>query len=161
MKSVPKPEEIRIVPYNSGYAEAFYRINKVWIDRYFTMEAKDFETLENPEKSIIAKGGQILVALYGDDPVGVCALIPTTRPECKFELGKMGVREDLQGLGIGRKLCAMTLAIAKEMGAQKVFLESNTLLKPALKLYQSLGFYEVEGDASPYRRSNICLEIKL
>lgn len=161
MNSRLKPSEIRIVPYNSNYADAFYQINKAWIDRYFTMEPKDSKTLENPEQSIIAKGGQILVALYGDDPVGVCALIPSSRPECKFELGKMGVREDMQGQGVGRKLCVQALEMARQMGAHKIFLESNTVLKPALNLYTNLGFYKVETGASPYKRSNICMELKL
>ena len=150
--------KIRIVPYEAHYALAFYKINKVWIDRYFTMEPKDYETLEHPEESIIKPGGTILIALINEIPAGVCALIPSDRSGCKFELAKMGVDEAYRGIGIGRHLCNRALETAKKMGARKVYLESNTILEPALKLYRSLGFVEVEGCASPYSRSNIQME---
>ena len=76
MQSEVTPK-IRIVPYEAHYAQAFYKINKVWIDRYFKMEPKDYETLEHPEESIIKPGGTILIALINEIPAGVCALKPT------------------------------------------------------------------------------------
>jgi len=46
------------------------------------------------------------------------------------------------------------------MGARKVYLESNTILKPALSLYEKLGFQTLPDDAraSPYERCNIRME---
>ena len=151
--------EVKIVSYEPKYATAFYQINKSWIDRYFKMEPKDHETLEHPEEHIINLGGVILIALANEIPAGVCALIPTSRPCCMFELAKMGVDEAFRGQGIGRILCINALKTAQRMGAQKVYLESNTILKPALNLYRSLGFVEVVGGSSPYSRSNIQMEI--
>ncbi|RYD17729.1 MAG: MarR family transcriptional regulator, partial [Verrucomicrobiaceae bacterium] len=40
-------------------------------------------------------------------------------------------------------------------------LESNTVLKPAIKLYEKLGFKKVVGRASPYSRANIQMELDL
>ncbi|MFM1878329.1 MAG: hypothetical protein RLZZ241_1195 [Bacteroidota bacterium] len=152
---------IRVVPYEPQYAEAFYHINKIWIDRYFMMEPKDHDALEHPEENIISPGGTILVALANSIPVGVCALLPSNRKGCKFELAKMGVSEHFQGLGIGRLLCEKALETARKLGAAKVYLESNTMLTPALTLYRSLGFREVDGGKSPYSRSNIQMEVLL
>jgi len=38
-------------------ATAFRALNEEWITRYFTLEAKDRETLNNPAHSILLKGG--------------------------------------------------------------------------------------------------------
>lgn len=153
--------EVEVVSYEPKYASAFYQINKAWIDQYFTMEPKDYEALEQPETHIIAPGGTILIALVKKSPAGVCALIPSSRPGCMFELAKMGVDKAFRGQGIGRILCINALKTAQRMGARKVYLESNTILTPALNLYRSLGFVEVVGGSSPYSRSNIQMEITL
>ena len=153
--------DLVIVAYEPRYKKAFYELNKAWIDRYFTMEAKDYETLEHPERAILEPGGHILVALEGERPVGVCAMIVSARPGSPFELAKMGVDPGFQGRGIGRALVVAALEWAREQGARKVFLESNTVLKPALALYRSLGSREVSGSASPYKRSDIQMEVEL
>lgn len=152
---------LQIVPFEPRYRSAFYDLNRAWIERYFTMEAKDHETLGHPELSIIEPGGHILVALAGEQPVGVCALMVSDRPGCGFELAKMGVDPAFQGRGIGRALCRAALEMARQFGAQRVYLESNTILGPALHLYRSLGFRQVDAGASPYRRSNIQMEVDL
>jgi len=153
--------DLVIVAYEPPYKEAFYQLNKAWIDRYFTMEPKDHETLGHPERNILEPGGHILVALTGGKPVGVCALLVSDRPGCRFELGKMGVAPEDQGRGIGRALCLAALETARRHGARKVYLESNTILEPAIRLYRSLGFREVDAGASPYKRSNIQMEVVL
>ncbi len=163
MQTMPQAEAppLQIVPFEPRYRQAFYALNKAWIDVYFVMEPKDHEALEHPERSVLEPGGEILVALSGGKPVGVCALMVSDRPGCRFELAKMGVDPGYQGRGIGRALCKAALDKARERGARKVFLESNTVLKPALALYRSLGFREVFGGASPYKRSNIQMEVEL
>jgi len=153
--------DLVIVAYEPRYKEAFYQLNKAWIDRYFTMEPKDHETLGHPERNILEPGGHILVALTGGKPVGVCALLVSDRPGCRFELGKMGVAPEAQGRGIGRALCLAALETARRHGARKVYLESNTILEPAIRLYRSLGFRDVDAGASPYKRSNIQMEVVL
>ncbi|MGY0040069.1 GNAT family N-acetyltransferase [Pedobacter sp. NJ-S-72] len=50
---------------------------------------------------------------------------------------------------------------AKELGAKKIYLESNTILKPAINLYHKLGFVKVAGRITPYERCNIQMELKL
>jgi ribosomal protein S18 acetylase RimI-like enzyme len=51
--------------------------------------------------------------------------------------------------------------IAKELGASKLYLESNTILKPAISLYQKLGFQKIVRQATPYKRCNIQMELNL
>jgi len=154
-------KDLILIPYSDAHQEAFKRLNQAWIDRYFTMEEMDHRALDHPRETIIDQGGYIGLALLGDEVVGVCALVPCPLEGYELELAKMGVVENLRGKGIGRALGQHMIQRAREMGAKKVFLESNRVLKPALSLYHSLGFVEVFGHPSPYRRSNIQMELLL
>ncbi|HMI01089.1 MAG TPA: GNAT family N-acetyltransferase, partial [Pedobacter sp.] len=50
---------------------------------------------------------------------------------------------------------------ARSLGARKIYLESNTILTPAINLYHKLGFKKVAGHATPYERCNIQMELSL
>jgi GNAT superfamily N-acetyltransferase len=119
------------------------------------MEEADYSSLNDPEGYILKKGGHILVALYQGEPVGVCALIRMKESEYEFELAKMAVSPLAQGKNIGWMLGQAALNWAGAQGAKKVYLESNTILKPAINLYHKLGFQKVAGHATPYERCNI------
>ena len=67
--------EVTIVDFAPVYAQAFKDLNKEWIAAYFKMEASDYKALDGAQTNILDNGGHILVALYNDEPVGVCALI--------------------------------------------------------------------------------------
>ncbi|WP_350285372.1 GNAT family N-acetyltransferase [uncultured Croceitalea sp.] len=152
---------LEIVPFSKRYAKAFKALNQWWIEQYFTMEPQDFKVLEHPESYIVANGGHILVALWNDKPVGVCALLQSDLKDYDFELAKMGVSPNAQGKGIGLELGRSVIEKARLLGAKKIYLESSTLLLPALQLYRKLGFKEIEGLPSPYSRSDIQMELKL
>lgn len=156
----PQRQGLHIVPYSPRYAKAFHDLNKAWIDRYFRMEPIDHRILEDPQTHILDPGGAIWVALMEDTPAGVCALMPDHEAPDTYELTKMGVDPGYQGLGIGYALGRAVLDGARSMGARRVYLESNTVLEPAIRLYRKLGFTEFEGRHSPYSRCNIQMEIR-
>jgi ribosomal protein S18 acetylase RimI-like enzyme len=147
--------QVEIVNYESKYKAAFKALNVEWISRYFKMEDADYNALDNPESYILAKGGHILVAIYDDEPIGVCALAKMQDDEYDYELAKMAISPKLQGKHIGLTLAQAVIEKAKSLGARNVYLESNTMLEPAIKLYRKLGFQEVLGRPSPYQRANI------
>jgi GNAT superfamily N-acetyltransferase/DNA-binding MarR family transcriptional regulator len=152
---------VRIVAYQPEYQQAFRNLNVAWISRYFKMEEADYRALDHPQSYILDKGGHILVALYQGEPVGVCALIKMDHPVFDYELAKMAVDPAAQGKNIGFLLGKAVLDKARELGAKKVFLESNTLLKPAINLYYKLGFEKITGYPSPYERSNIQMLVEV
>lgn len=152
---------IEIVPYKKQYRYTFKSLNQWWIEKYFTMEEMDYKALDNPKEYILDKGGHILFALLNKEPLGVCALIPTSLQEYDYELAKMGVSLSAQGKGIGLLLGEAIIEKAKTCGAKKIHLESNTILEPAIHLYRKLGFKEVSGLPSPYSRCNIQMELTL
>lgn len=148
-----------IVPYSEAYHDAFRDLNEEWIIKYFQIEEMDRTILDDPKGYILDKGGYIAVALVNDNPVGVCALVPCTYQGYDFELSKMGVSPTVQGKGIGKLLGLHMVQKAKQLGAKKIFLESNRKLVPALALYKKLGFVEITKVASPYARSDIQMEL--
>lgn len=150
--------KIDIINYQPEYQEVFKALNEEWISTYFTMEEADYKALDNPQGYILDKGGFILIALYNGEPLGVCALIKMYDDEYDYELAKMAVSPSAQGKNIGFLLASAILDKAKSLGAVKVYLESNTILKPAINLYNKLGFQKVAGKPTPYTRCNIQME---
>ena len=86
--SAPPVIEIRSLAPGDDVA-AFRTLNEEWITRYFSLEAKDRETLNNPVHSILLKGGHIFMAYAGAEAVGCVALIPMQ--DGVYELSKMAV----------------------------------------------------------------------
>lgn len=152
---------VEIVDYEEKYKKDFQKINKDWIDKYFKMEEKDILSLENPKEYILDKGGYILVVLYKQKVVGVCALIKSQDDKYDYELAKMGIITEYQGLGIGLLLGNAIINKAKELGAKSIFLDSNTILEPAINLYRKLGFKKVIGYSNSYERTNIKMQLNL
>jgi putative acetyltransferase len=149
-----------------GDGTAFRTLNEEWISRYFTLEPKDRETLNDPENAILRKGGQIfqvhIEGRAGNEVVACVALIPMGGGI--FELSKMAVSPGLRGQGIGRSLLEHTIAQARILGAKGLFLGSNSRLKNAVHLYESLGFRHVPPEDLPemhYARANVFMELSL
>ena len=135
--------------------------NEEWISKYFEIEETETKALNNPEEYILGKGGKVFVALYNNEPLGVCALIKMNDPDYDFEMAKMAVSPKAQGKNMGWLLGQAVIRSAKELGASKLYLESNTLLKPAINLYYKMGFQKIAGRPTPYKRANIQMELVL
>ncbi|RYD70473.1 MAG: GNAT family N-acetyltransferase [Sphingobacteriales bacterium] len=160
-KKLRESKHVEIVAYKPEYQTAFKALNEEWISSYFEMEEADYKALDNPEEYILSKGGKIFVALYNGEALGVCALIKMNDPDYEFEMAKMAVSPKAQGKNMGWLLGQAIINAAKELGASKIYLESNTALKPAINLYNKLGFQKIFGRPTPYKRANIQMELNL
>jgi ribosomal protein S18 acetylase RimI-like enzyme len=146
---------LQILDYTPAHQFWFEKLNRQWIEKYFSMEPLDYLILQDPQENIINKGGSIFMASYEKQIVGTVAL--KFVGSGVYELTKMAVEEKFQGLKIGRALGEALIQRARQCGATKIFLYSNTVLQPAIALYSRLGFYEVPVDG-PYERTNIKME---
>mmetsp|Transcript_7938 Transcript_7938/g.16107 ORF Transcript_7938/g.16107 Transcript_7938/m.16107 type:complete len:154 (-) Transcript_7938:282-743(-) len=151
-------DSIQIVAFVPEYQKAFRDLNEEWISQYFKMEEKDYNSLDHPQEYIIDKGGYIAIALFDGVPVGACALL---KIDNGYELAKMGVSPTVHGKGIGKLLGNHVVNKARELGAARMYIESNRMLVPAITLYEKLGFKEVQGFVSPYERCDIQMELIL
>jgi ribosomal protein S18 acetylase RimI-like enzyme len=134
-----RPVALGIVPYASHHRADFERLNREWVERWFTLEPVDLMVLTDPEQHLIAGGGQVLLAVTPDGTaVGTAAL--RHEGDGVYELTKMSVTPDLRGAGIGRQLAEAAIAAYVEAGGRELFLETNARLGPAIALYESLGF---------------------
>jgi GNAT superfamily N-acetyltransferase/DNA-binding MarR family transcriptional regulator len=152
-------QQTQIVPFSVHFRDAFKTLNVNWIRKHWELEDSDYKALDNPELNIIQPGGYIAIALRDQQAVGTCALIKMDE-DC-YELAKMAVDDSAKGLGIGSLLGFHMIEKAKALGAKRLYLESNTILVPALNLYRKLGFKRIAGSDSPYKRCNIQMELQL
>ena len=150
---------VRVVHYEPRHRDAFRDLNVAWISRYFAIEDADLKVLNDPEGTILAAGGAILMAEMANETVGTVALIRVA-PD-GFELAKMAVTPAAQGHGIGALLGRAAIEHARHLGAGWIELLSNTSLAPALHLYRKLGFAEVPLGDTDYRRADIRMVLKL
>lgn len=160
-KQLRESKEVQIVQYDAKYQTAFKSLNEEWITKYFKMEDVDYEELNNPEDYVIDKGGEILIAIWNNEPVGVCAMVKLNDPICQFELSKLAVSPVAQGKGVGKLLVKAVIQLAKTKGSSKLFLQSNTILGPAINLYYNMGFKKVSRPLPLYARVNIQMELDL
>ena len=87
-----------------------------------------FYVIENTDGKIIGTGG---IALSSSK---VC------------ELRKMYLAQSVRGFGLGKKMLHLLLADAKKLGFQQATLETASVLKHAIILYQGAGFLPYQPD---------------
>jgi len=146
-----------IESFDVAHKQAFYDLNIWWVRKYFKVETIDEKQLSDPEQSILAKGGEIYFAIQDGKALGAVAL--KCEGDGVFELTKLGVDPEVQQGGMGRALCEKVIERFQARGGNTLFLETNTQLKPAVKLYWDLGFVELQpATPSPYERANYYME---
>ena len=149
-----------VVTYQERWRGAFERLNREWIETWFTLEDADREAFADPAGKILAPGGQIFFVVEGEAVLGTCAVLAHS-PEV-HEIAKMAVSPAAQGRGYGDLLMDAAVAFSRAAGATNVIIVSNTRLGPAIRLYEKHGFVRVplEADAR-YARADIKLEREL
>ena len=145
---------IEIIDFEPRYAEAFQRLNREWLEKYFRVEPIDEVVLSDPQGKVIDDGGAILFARVGDDIVGTVAL--KHQGAGVFELTKMAVTAHAQGAGVGTALLCAAIGRYGSEGGCRLYLESHSSLATALSLYETAGFVHSERPApSEYDRSDV------
>ena len=105
----------------------------------FSEELESLTEMYGPPK------GALLLAYVEDRPVGVVGLREFAPGIA--EMKRMYVLEGYQGMGVGKALTQAFLDHARDLGYQRVRLDSIRELDGALRLYRRFGFEEIE----PYR----------
>lgn len=147
-----------------SYENEFRQLNEAWISKYFKLEDSDKLVLNNPQKYILDKGGNVFIALHAGRVVGCCALLVHDLFTC--EPGKMVVDPRAQGKGIGSLLGNALIEKARERGFKRAILEGNTKMEASISLYRKLGFQEVPFELIKqthelHTRCNIFMELNL
>lgn len=147
---------MEIVDFEPHHAEAFRVLNEAWISKYFVIEPKDREVLNDPQGKIIDTGGRVYMALKDGVAVGCVALLKMD--DGGYEVAKMTVSEDLRGSGLGKLLMQRCIDAGAELGATRLYLETNSGLASALGLYRATGFKDLAPTDTPYVRADVFME---
>lgn len=150
---------INIVEYQPHHQQCFEQLNRYWIEKYFVMEPVDEFVLTNPEEALLKTGGAILMAEYDGEIAGTVALRKVDNTV--YEFTKMAVDNKFQRKGIAEALSYASFKKARELGADKVMLYSNSILTPAIRLYEKLGFKHLPVGSTGYQRSDVKMEISV
>jgi ribosomal protein S18 acetylase RimI-like enzyme len=146
-----------VTTYREEWRGEFERLNREWIETWFTLEDADRETFRDPSGKIVAPGGQIFFVVEGGNVLGTCAVI-RHRPDV-HEIAKMAVAAEARGRGYGDLLMEAAVEFSRRTGARRVVIVSNTKLAPAIHLYEKHGFVRVPLDPNErYARADIRLE---
>lgn len=150
---------IELIAYQTRYHREFKSLNLEWLDKYNLTESHDLEVLNDPEGTVIARGGCIFLAKEGDEIIGTAGLWKESEEE--YELVKMTVAPAYRRKGISKLLLERCLSAAKELGAEKIILYSNSQLKTALGLYEKFGFRHVPVTGAPFLTADVKMELSL
>jgi len=131
-------KEVDILSYNKNFSRYFKELNYEWLKKYFEIEESDEKILNDPERQIIKKGGEIFFARINSEIVGTCAAIKIDKDT--YELAKMAVTEKARGKQAGKKLALAVIGFAWSKKAKFVTLLTSNKLVEAVNLYKSLGF---------------------
>lgn len=150
---------IEIIPFEKKYGNHFYNLNVAWLEKYFYVEPYDEKVLSKPQEFIIDKGGFIFFAQFNNQIVGTFAFI---KQNTFFELSKMAVNPDFQGLKIGQKMLEFCIDFAKNQKWKNITLYSHRSLETAIYLYKKYGFKEIPLEKEVhYERADIKMILEL
>mgnify|MGYP002879119968 CR=1 FL=1 len=149
-------DRLEIIDYAPELAGEFKRLNMRWLQALFKVEAIDRTVLGDPETHILEPGGEIFFARLGGPSgriVGTCAL--KYEGAGVFEFTKLGVDPEAQGRGVGEALMWRAIARFKARAGKRLYLETNSKLKAAARLYEKTGWVEAPmHESSPYARAD-------
>lgn len=150
---------LTIIPFEERYQPDFKRLNLEWLDRYHLTESHDLEILDDPQRTILDRGGVIFLAIDDSRVIGTAGIWKENEKE--YELIKMAVDPVSRGKGISKLLLDECLRWALLAGASRVYLYSNSQLKTALSLYEKYGFRYIEVTGAPFVTADIKMELSL
>jgi len=148
---------MKVIQYDSKYKNNFIDFNKTWIQDYFgSLEEEDYEVFENIEEKI-KHGAMIFFAIENNIALATCMVKPIDNNNT-WEICKLASNKYKNHKGCGSAVFKAAMNYAIEHEAKRIFLVTNSILKPAIHIYEKYGFTEYIPKDCGYSRVDIAYE---
>lgn len=127
-------------PYIQQIKELIIEYAK-WLGRNLSFQNLDDE-LKDPAKKYTSPEGELLVAVEGEDVLGMIAYHKHSDTRC--EMKRLYVKPSCRGMKLGEKLIEELIAHARQAGYKEMVLDTIVPLQSAIHLYKKVGFTECE-----------------
>jgi ribosomal protein S18 acetylase RimI-like enzyme len=128
-------------PEDMAHVRRLFRAYGDWLEVDLCFQGFERELAELPG-CYAAPAGRLLIARVGGEVVGCVALRPLETGVC--EMKRLWVEPGFAGYGIGRALAEAIIAAARQIGYQRIRLDTLAERMPAAQhLYVTLGFREI------------------
>jgi len=119
------------------------------------------EEVANIRKVYTAPGSHLILAINGSDQkIAGCVGLRILSPEIA-EMKRLYVIPSHRGFQLGKKLAIAIISYAKEKNYTRMLLDTMMEMKAAQKLYQQLGFTQIDPYSNQDPSKVICYEMKL
>lgn len=149
---------MRVVPYTPDRKQDLVRLNVWWIERYFgKIEPADREEFDHVDDEV-AKGGMAFFAV-DDEGRALATCMAVKRADDVWELAKLGSDPDRPHKGCGTAVFEAAERWAREHGARRIYIVTNSSLKAAIHIYESHGFRRFQPkDGGGFERCDYAVE---
>jgi ribosomal protein S18 acetylase RimI-like enzyme len=129
-----------------GSAEAISVVRELFLEYAGSLEISlCFQNFEEELAMLPGKyappTGRLFLAEDGQQPAGCIALRPLDKGAC--EMKRLFIRPKWRGMGLGRRMAKRLIDEAIGIGYRSMLLDTLDSMKPAIALYQSLGFRQI------------------
>ena len=135
--------EIILAKTESDYNEAsiLFKEYAAWLNIDLSFQYFDEELLGLKEMYALPHG--VILLIKEDGLFNGCVAV--RKKELGIaELKRMYIKPMSRTVGLGASLLQRAIAIAKELGYEKIRLDTLDNMHPAINLYKKAGFYEIE-----------------
>ena len=103
--------------------------------------------------------GRLLLASDNSQPAGCVALRKIAGDIC--EMKRLYVRPSFRGFGLGRRLAESIISAGRDIGYERMRLDTLSSMKEAIALYESLGFKPIPAYYENPTGCAVFMELKL
>lgn len=107
------------------------------------LEFQGFTTeLENIQEIYSRPGGALILAYFNKELIGCAGIRKFENSIC--ELKRMYLRQTVRGHGVGKALLQKSITLGRELNYTHMRLDTLPTMTQAIKLYEQVGFYEIQ-----------------